>query len=188
VRGLGRYPEKALQALDPIVQSLRKAVGADLDPELREQVRLGYITQPAAEELARAKAQAKITEAREAERLAEADATQRADQLNRQVQTAAQAADEWYADQKATDPDFSLKERRVQDALQLELYKIKVIPSDTEVKTILGRIKKEVDKEFRNLVPKPREVKPLSGNSSSGGLPTPKDMLEVVRRAAGKAA
>jgi hypothetical protein len=183
-----RDPAKALNALEPVIQSLRKAVGADLDPELREQVRLGYITQPAAEELARAKAQAKLIEAREAERAAEAEAAQRADALNQQVQTAAKAADEWYTDQQAKDPDFKLKEKRIQDALQLELYRIKAIPSDPEVKTILGRIKKEVDKEFRDLAPKPKEVKPLSGSASPGGLPPPKDMLEVVRRAAGQAA
>jgi hypothetical protein len=181
-------PEKALHALEPIIQGLRKAVGADLDPELREQVRLGYITQPHAEELAKAKATQRLVEQREAQRIAEAEATERASQLNQQVQTAAKAADEWYADQQAKDPDFKLKEKRIQDALQLELYKVRTLPSDTEVKVLLSRIKKEVDKEFRNLVPKPKEVKPLSGSSSPGGLPAPKDMLEAVRRAAGQAA
>lgn len=183
-----RDPEKALQALDPIVQSLRKAVGADLDPELREQVRLGYITQPAAEELAKAKAQQRLLATREAERQAEAEAAERAAQLNGQVQSAAKAADEWYADQQAKDPDFKLKEKRIQDALQLELYKVRTIPSDSETRAILARIKKEVDKEFRDLAPKPKEVKPLSGSASPGGLPAPKTMLEAVKRAAGQAA
>lgn len=177
-------PAGALQALEPIVTELRRATGADLPKDLFEEVRVGRMTRDHAEELSRSRAANKLNDERNRQR--EEDDRLRSEHEGRAnaAKSAAEAADNWYAEQQKTDPDFKLKQDRIADKAKLELISRNgQIPTVDETRRMLNDIKKSVDKEFGALRPAPKSVEPVNGHASTGTKTAPKTMLEAMERA-----
>lgn len=179
-------PVKALEALTPIVDELRRITGNVVPDDLQKQIREGYITREHAAELARSRAQQQLqaTQAEEA-RKREAEQKQR-DEAQTGLNAAIQAADDWYAKQQSKDPDFELKRGRLAEKAELEamrsMQKGKLLTAQETVE-VLDRIKREVDTEYRKLTPSRPAVTPVDGNASAGSKPAPKTMLEAIEGA-----
>jgi|GEM_PF-2807923 len=176
-------PEKALEALMPIVQTLEAATGRTLPDDLRNEVRQGYITREKAEELSQARAARTLAETRNRE----ADERRQKEERQRDTQTrldnAVNAANQWHADQAAKDPDYKLKQARIAEKAELEVRRVGKILEPSEVTELLGRIKQEVDKETARFAPKPRPAAVVEGTASPGNRPKPESTLDVINQA-----
>lgn len=174
-------PEKALPQLKALVGQIEQTVGETLDDDLKEEVRLGYITEPRARELARERAASRMAGQRlEAEREQSAQRTAR-DEQQRLVDEAAQSADEWYAKQIQQDPDFKHKQARISELVELELLRTKKVPAQAEVAPLLNRIKAKVDAELKQFRPKPVPVDDtVEGVATKVKNPAPSNTMEAL--------
>lgn len=178
-------PTKALEQLTPIVERLRALTGHVLPDDLAEDVRLGFVTKPRAEELARAQAQARLIESREAERQQRAEQDRQRSTLNEQVAAGQRASSEWYAEQQTKDPDYKSKHTRIADRFELELLRQRKIPTADEAKAMLTQIKIDVDRDFSQLLRKTGAKQEVNGSASPASKPKPKTLADAVSMALG---
>lgn len=174
-------PFRALEVLKPITDKLSEITGATLPADLREQVRLGYITQKHAEELARSKSQAAhLTRTSQEERQRQEQERQRQAQETF-VSDLATSANEWEAAKKASDPDYALKQSRVMDRLKVAVFEQGLPKTKADAVKLLDSIHADVTKEMRSLIPQRRAVTPVTGGASPEARPEAKSVLDVVR-------
>lgn len=179
-------PVKALEALTPVVDELRKMTGHVLPEDLQKQVREGYITREHATELAKARASLTLRDRRDEESREMERQRQEHEKHQGNVAATVQAADDWYAKQKTKDPDFDLKQARIADRAELEILRARQngkLFSPQEAVEMLDRIKREIDGELRKLRPVRPAIAPVEGHASAGTKAAPTTMLEAVRGA-----
>ncbi len=175
-------PEKALEAITPIVQQLQQIVGAVLPAELQERVRLGYISEADAQELHRSKTSAKLANTRTEESRREAAEREENDRRTRLVSDVSSAVSTWETAKKTSDPDWHLKAARIDELVRLEVYE-KGYPQNPKAGVeMIEKIYDTVTKELRKFTPKP-QAKDTSktGGSSASTVAEPKDLLEAIR-------
>lgn len=178
-------PAAALPHLEALVNEVKQRTGSVLPSDLQEQVRMGYITEPAALELSKSRAQsANVTRELEETRHAQAEqqsTQQRQDAVNASVQ----AADNWHKSQAAKDPDFALKQDRIAELAELEMRRTGKIPTPAETQAMMDNIKTRVDGEVRKFRPALQPNNPVDGGASQTSTPEPKSMVEAMRQAVG---
>lgn len=174
-------PVKALEKLTPIVQQLQQLVGDVLPAELQERVRLGYISEADARSLNRsqrgealAREQVRQTE----QRTTEQRETERVQGVVRDVSS---TISEWEKGKSSSDPDWHLKQGRIDQLVRLEVYEKGYPKTAKDAVTMVGRIYDEVTKEVRRLVPKPSAVTAATGTTSTQTAAAPKTMLEAIQ-------
>jgi len=175
-------PFKALELITPYYNGLLEVTGNILPPDLVQQVKAGYMTQAAAVEVSRARAQGRVLPAVQQQ-------TQQRQEVRQQGQNHAAmtgAIATWEQKWSKTDPDYNVKKDRVLDRLELTLARAartKTLPKTAEQAVALAeKVRKEVETELRQNRPR----KPVStvdgGNANSAHLPEPKDTRDVIRR------
>lgn len=194
-------PAKAYEVLKPIIAQLQEMVGEILPKDLQDQVTTGRIAPDAAKELSRLRANQNVSvsiQQQNAERDKQ-DRTARAAEQSRTLQNdVGTAITKWENDWKASDPDYSLKSSRVNEAIELELNRALILAKDgkpnhlprnvEEAVKLANDIKKRVEKEMRQFLPKRNTpLTHVTGNGvTNGSKPVPKSMNDVVRMAVGQ--
>lgn len=193
-------PVKAWDVLQPIVQALQALVGEILPKDLQAQVDAGQIPIERAKELSRLRAEKGVTTSTTAQQ-AERDKENRAAEAKRNsdnlVATVSTAISKWESDWKASDPDYSLKQSRVSEAIELELSRATALAREgkannlprnvEEAVKMANEVKKRVEKEMRAYIPKRNQpINHITGNGvTNGSKPAARNMQEVVRLAVG---
>jgi hypothetical protein len=179
-------PFKALELIAPHYNNLLEVTGNILPPDLVQQVKQGYMTQAAAVEVSRARAQGRVIPAVQQQ-------TQQRQEVRQQGQTVAQmqsAIGSWEQKWSTSDPDYNIKKDRVLDRIELMLARAQrsnTLPQTVEQAVKLAeKAKAEVENELRQYRPR----KPVStvdgGGANSSHLPEPKDTRDVIRRTLNK--
>jgi len=179
-------PFKALEAITPYYKNLLEITGNILSPDLAQQVAQGYMTQAAAVEVSRARAQGKITPVIQQHTQQRQEVRQQQDNVAQMQNSIASWEQKW----STSDPDYSVKKDRVLDRLELTLARAArsgTLPKTAEQAVALAnKVKMEVEAELRQT----RQKKPVStidgNNASSQHQPEPKDTRDVIRRTLGK--
>lgn len=174
-------PFKALEVLRPLTDKLAEITGEVLPNDLKERVRLGYISEKDARDLAQSRSRAahsSHTLQQERERQ-EQDRRQQAAQTF--VNDLAVSANEWEAAKKASDPDYALKQSRVMERLKLAVYEQGLPKTKADVGKMLDGIHADVTKEMKALIPQRKPVTHVTGAASPEARPEAKTILDVVR-------
>lgn len=185
-KNLKRNPAEAYRQITPIYQRLQSMFGDVLPPDLEQQVKTGRITREAAQAVVRSQTQATLA-SQEAERVRqEQAAAEEARNTDAQVDRIRAAATEWEQRQIAADPDWKRKGPQVMEQIELELGRFtrgggKL--SVDKVAEIANTAKKMVDDRFKQFVPRPTEVKPVTGVSSSASHAKPTNAVEAAKLA-----
>jgi hypothetical protein len=179
-----RDPQQALQRLRPIYEELSRRSGEVIPDDLAEEVRLGYVTEQRARELARARAGEQIRTDQLKQRDAQAEAERTRQQQEQSARDASTAAERWEAQKRQADPDFHLKQGRVAELTELEvLRRMKAgqgVKGPQEVLEICEAAYKRASDEIKRFQPAPKEVAPVSGTASPRAQAAPQSMLEAM--------
>jgi len=187
-------PTEAYRRLYPIVADLAKQAGYVLDPDLADDVKLGRITKTHAQEIARTRAQANLSQrqAEAAQRREEAARAQAAEEQQRtrfaeHVQSISRLGDELTAEHAKRDPDWKLKEPLVLKEFALSVARDGVPKDAQDLNTRFKAAVDEATRYIRGITPaKPKANNPpMSASSPAQKLPPPKDGTEAVLRALG---
>lgn len=191
---INKDPEQAYRQLYPILQNLAKQAGYMLDPDLAEEVKLGRITKAHAQEIARSRAKAALSErqaeaARKREEEAQAQ-VKRAEEERKfaaHVQTISQLGDKLTAEYAQRDPDWKQKEPLVVREIERTILRDGVPKDAADLQARFVAAVDYVTNYLRGVVPaQPKAVKPpMSASSPASKLPPPKDGTEAVLRALG---
>lgn len=177
-----RDPVAAWERLAPIAEQLRSHIGDVLPPDLKRRVDLGYISEPDARALHQAQRREAITR-----ETVQADEQRNAEQREHQqlqtvVRDVTQAVVDWETLKKGSDPDWHLKEPRINQLVRLEVYEKGYPSTKAAAIKMTSDIYDAVTKELRSLAPKPQAVRSAHGAGSS--IPTaaqPKSLLEAIQ-------
>lgn len=177
-------PVNGFKVLESIYQEYAAKVGAVMPPDLADKVRLGYISEADAQELARARAGQQLTQAQlqaQQDRARQEAEEQRFKQMQT---TAVSAAEKWRASKAKNDPDWNLKQQRVADVTKLKLLETGKYPqTEREVVALCDEALKQVEQELAAFRPQPKAVKPLvTGAAPTRTVSEPKNTLEVIQR------
>ncbi|MBI2240299.1 MAG: hypothetical protein HYU59_05785 [Magnetospirillum gryphiswaldense] len=174
-------PAEAWSRLKPVVQSLLQAAGEVLPQDLAQRVQNGEMSQEAALEVSRSRAQVQSVQARQTFEQQRAERTQSQQRAQALYETAAT----WEADRRAKDPNFDAKMPLLEDALA-GMQRREGVPNTPEgVRDQLKRAYDAVNARYAPPQPQrqPRPaVRPVSGGAVAGNAqPKPKNMLDIVR-------
>jgi hypothetical protein len=183
-------PERALEALIPLMQELYRKTGKIIPPELRERVRLGHLQEQDALALTQAQARERLAAERaevENRRRAAADQDRQKAEWDRTVASNAQTATQWDQAKTASDPDWLTKQPLVAEQMELELRRAgpQGFPKNgMEVAALLEKSLKAVETRLKSFQPRPQQIKPVNGQgASSRATAEPKDAVEAARMA-----
>jgi len=185
-------PAEAYKQLTPFYQQLQAMVGEVLPADLQQQVNTGEITLGHAKELSilrAATAQRDLQQTKEQASRAETqkrEAAQKAEKLQTDVGT---AVTEWEQRQKSIDPDYLLKQSRVVEAVELAIRRAnKPVMSVEEAIKIAESVKKQVDEEFKKLIPRKKAaIVAVQGTGANNrSRPVPTSTMDAMRQALGQ--
>jgi hypothetical protein len=177
----GNYA-KALEQLTPVMEMLQKATGRILPPDLSERVRLGYLTEQDAAEMAAHRADAQTRAEREMEQKQHAARQQAFQQHQSAVNTSAGAVSNWEAAKQKSDPDWHLKRDRIHNEFELEVRRLQKLPTPEDTVRLSEKVYARVNAEFKKFQPRPEARTAVNGSTSSRAMPEPKNFLDVVNQ------
>ncbi len=176
-------PRRALELLSPLVKNLMKAAGYDLPDELQAEVRDGRLSPQRAQELSVSRAEAdRLQRQRQLDEQRRVE-TDRHREVEAVVNTAVSSVDQWQATKATSDPDWSLKQSRVVQEVELELRRdIRKYPkTQKEAVDLCEWALKKVEAEMKSFLPKPRSIRTVPSGSAPSSVSTkPKSALEAV--------
>lgn len=194
MRNLKSNPVKAYDQLRPIMDQLESVLGHRLPPELEAQVNQGQLTEAHARELSRSRATATVT----GKVLQETETRQKQAEDKRkfeaQVDETAKAVTEWETKTGQGDPDWKLKQPRVQALVELEIMRKQqrdpeYFPSKDEAVSISKKALETVEAELKPLNPRRRQINvPASDAGSTASVASPKSMMDAVKNGLAKMA
>lgn len=194
MRDLKRDPLKAYERLKPIFQQLQVLAGDALPEELQNAVNIGQITEAHARELVRSKSQAAIASSQMQWRDERGQQEQQRSQVQARISEVGAKVSEWERSQSKSDPDWKLKQPRVMELVELETLRRRqadpnFFPSPDEAVQIAKAQLEKVEKEFKSIAPKRKQVTAITEGTSPRATAQPKTMLEAAKvglqRAAG---
>jgi hypothetical protein len=175
-------PVQAWERLQPIVSHLQAYIGNVLPPELQRRVDLGYISEPDARALNQAQRREAITRETVQERDQRAAEQREQDSVRGVVRDVTSTVTAWENAKKSSDPDWHLKEPRINQLVRLEVYEKGYPNTKAAALKMVEGIHETVTKELRTLTPKPNTVRPAHGaGTSSPTAAEPKSLLEAIR-------
>lgn len=181
-------PVKALERLTPIVQQLQQLVGDVLPAELQERVRLGYISEADARSLNRSQ-RGEVLAREQTQRVQQQTTEQReTERVQGLVRDVSSTVSEWEKGKSSSDPDWHLKQGRVDQLVRLEVYEKGYPKTAKEAVAMVNGIYDTVTKEIRKLGPRPQALTPVSGTTSTQTAAAPKNMLEAIQAGLRKSA
>jgi hypothetical protein len=180
-------PDVALARLEPLVAQLRQITGQTLPPDLAEQVRLGYVTEQAAQELSQLRAKSNLTSAQLQQQQQQSEQERLQRERTEAISTAKDAGTAWETAKRQSDPDWNLKQDRIHELVELELRRRssegQPMPNKVQTIEMLDGIYDRVTKEVKRFQPRPSAVEPpvRGGRQSSETAAEPKSLLEAVQ-------
>lgn len=177
-------PRHAIQLLTPIMRSLLSKAGIELPADLKQRVQEGTLSEADARDLSMARAASANSSAQAQREREEREVDGQRQAQRTQIDTVAKAADAWHSEKAKTDPDWSLKQGRVAELVELEVHRTGKYPaSEKELRKLCDDALKKVDEELKQFKPAPRQHKPLDGPASPQSRPEPKTALEAAKLA-----
>lgn len=187
MRALKHDPLRAYNVLRPIIDQLEGIVGVRLPDDLQQEVSLGRITQPHAQELARTRAQASLTQQQLQRRdTSDQERRQRDDHQGR-VNEVSGKVTEWERSQEKSDPDWKLKQPRVSELIELEIVRKQrtepgFFPTTEQALKMSKDALDRVNEDFKKLSPARRAMNPgHTDAAATRSTAKPKTALEAAR-------
>lgn len=164
------------------LDALNGMLGHTLPEDLQQRVDDGFLDEAGAREIAQSRATVSLRET-QATRTAEATEASRAQQgaetLRRELETAAQS---WEERTKAADPDYAKKADLV-EAKCIAIVQREGNPprNAAEATALVERAYGEVNKAFKDALPKPRPIAPgPTGTSTASPAASPQTLKEAI--------
>lgn len=177
-------PFKARERLMPIMRQLDELTGNVLPDELQERARLGYVSEEDARRLAQTEARAQyLARAAEEERAAREQQSERA-AAESHVRSVSTVASDWEKAKRTTDPDWSVKQARIGELVELEVLKNGFPKTQKAVVDMLDGFHKRVSEEIGRIAPR-RPIQPVTGTASTRAAAEPRSALEAAKLALG---
>lgn len=178
---------KALETLTPIYREIAEKAGEILPDDLKEDVRLGRITEERARELNRARAKDQATTEQTERDRERNEAAEHERQVTEQVNTAATSVDEWAKGKAGSDPDWSLKQQLVADEIELVLRRggwDNYPKNKQEAIQVAEKALETVEGRLKTLKPKPEQHRAPTGQFASPHAKSkPKTVMDAVDQA-----
>jgi hypothetical protein len=194
MRNLKNDPLKAYEQLKPIFAQLQQIAGEVLPPDLQGEVEQGRLTEAHARELTLARSRAAVN----GSRLERVETTTRAQREKREfeqtVDGVASAVTEWEKSVSTNDPDWKLKQPRIQELVELEIMRKQraqpdYFPSKDEAIAMSKKALTAVESDLKRFAPQRRQMTtPDPDAGSSRSVAVPKTMLEAAKMGLAKAA
>lgn len=183
-------PQKALEALDPIVRQLRQVTGDDLPDDLRRDVQLGNISEQRARELSRTRASHTLAETRNQEAQTREERRQAAERQQALANDVGSAISQWERQWSSNDPDYKQKAPWVQKEIKAQFADMqrdgKMPRNAEEALAVAKKAKETVDAEFRKLAPRRQPENPVTGEGTRPQTRRqPNSPMEVIDMALG---
>ncbi len=176
---------RALQKLDDYRSKVALAIGEALPPDIQEKVETGEISEAAGKDLAKTRATLKLTETREAERTARETQDKQTRDRENMAQAQANAVAAWDVEQRKSDPDFAKKENAIAQYARALMQQHGLPKSPEQAVQLIKAAYVQVNKDFAVAMPPKSAVRRVPvAPSSNGAQPAPKNLREVVERAA----
>lgn len=183
-RNMKRDPLKALEQLKPYYDALQRMAGDILPQDLHAAVTKGEITEQYARQLARGRTETTVlsqrTQAQEA-----ADRERKiAEQNQHHAGAVAASISTWEANQAKTDPDWTLKQGRIGELIELEVRRSGYPKTVQAAVDLAEKAKAKVTAELAQFAPRKVAVTPLNPASAARvGAVKPNSALEAARLA-----
>ena len=183
-------PAKGLEKLYPLVRALEGMAGKVLPADLQEKVRLGYIDEASARELAETRAKAKFTEQSQQRQQQANEAEQQERERRELIDSTTQAIETWDKQQAAADPDWHLKRQEVSEQVELLIVreqqkrKEPYFPNREEAVEIAKTALKKVNERIARLKPRPTDIRPpVAPGGSPRSKPAANTILDAINNA-----
>lgn len=192
---LKNAPLKAYERLKPIMAQLAIMAGeGPLPTDLQQEVNFGRITEDHARELVKSRSLNTLTSSQiEQQQRRDQERKQRDDHIAT-VNEVSNAVSDWERSKEKADPSWKLKQPRITEIVELEITRRQranpnYFPTKKEALEFSEAALKKVETEFKNMAPKPREVRPVTpGAGSTRSSAAPTSMLEAAKAGLAKAA
>lgn len=187
MRNLKHDPFKAYEILKPIMDQLEPIVGVRLPGDLQQAVNLGQLTEAHAKELARTRGQSTVSQQQLAWRDTQDQQRKQQEAHKGRVDEAATAVTEWETSKSKSDPDWKLKQPRISELIELEIVRKQqqdrnYFPTKAEALKFASDALDKVERDFKALAPRRREIKPGHVDSAATqSTAKPKSMLEAAK-------
>ncbi len=177
------------EAFKPHWDKIEQQAGARLPDDLAAKVESGVIDAETAAELARKRAEAKVSGDRASmtarEMRAQADKEQQAEEQRKQtefVNAIGNSVTAWEKSWKSSDPDYAKKQPFVMDRV-MRLLQQTPPKSVQEAVDMCNKAKKAIDSELRSTLPQKQPVRPTNSGTSVDTKGEPKSALEAAEMA-----
>jgi len=173
-------PAKALEALQPYVQSLSEVTGATMPDDIQARVNDGYLDEDAGKELARSRGEV----ARERQMREQVEQRQFQQEQAQNVSQVVSAVTDWETRTRQSDPDYELKQDEMDDRVKV-LVAEKGRPQSADAALAMARqAYDEVNARYSQKFANKRPIKTASGGKLSGTpTPEPQSLMEAVQAA-----
>lgn len=170
-------PFKALEMLEPIINGLRNMTGVTLPPEVSERVENGEMSEEAAQELSRYRAQVALQE-RNSQVALQQQSEWQANQAHQQLTG---AVEQWERQIAARDPDYEAKKSLVFKSIRLAHLENPARTAE-EALAIANAAYAEANETLKRMLPQRGAMKsPSASQSVTSARPQPKTLMDVVR-------
>lgn len=176
-------PFKAKDRLAPIMAELDRITGNVLPPEVQERVDLGYISREDAQRLVAAEKREALTREQTDAQRREREADDERRSLEQRRDHVKGVGNSWEAAVKAKDPDWSLKQQRFGELVELEVRRNGLPPSDKAMVAMCDTLYANLNKEFSRFAPKPKAIAHVAADASSRANAAPTTALEAAKQA-----
>lgn len=169
-----------LDRITPLVDAARQAVGEAYAPDLRQQVEEGYMTEEAARDLTRARAEAQRAQ-EEAQRLRQqSQQTQQAQQQQATAHRIISAAQAREAELQSTDPDYAHKREAVETYMKGLLTRGARPQSPEDAVAMVNEAYEFANKTVQKPAPKPATMQSPTASQVSRGRPAPASTKDAI--------
>src|SRR6185503_4250174 len=165
-RNLKRDPLKALEQIKPFYDALTRMSGDVLPSELQDAVKKGEITEPYARQLSRTRTESAISTHRATAQDQQTRQRQTQDQQARHADAVGQTISTWEANQAKADPDWSLKQSRISELIELEIRRSGYPQTTQAAVDMAEKAKTSVNAEFARLRPAKQPVNAVTTASA----------------------
>ncbi len=186
MKNLRNDPLKAYEQLKPIFVQLQQMAGEVLTPDLQQAVDQGQLTEAHARELALTRSRASVNERRVTEIDQREEASRQREASEATVNDVAGAVTAWEKATSKSDPDWKLKQPRIQVLVENEILRKQredrsYFPSKDEAIKMSKDALATVEAEFKRMSPQRRSMTPVADAGSSRSTPVPTSMLDAVK-------